>query len=58
MPSSTGQPSWYDIGRVLVRTAEPIVLSRYAEARRTGSSLLIGPVDGATLTARMAGGSG
>ncbi|MEC4019230.1 sulfate adenylyltransferase subunit 1 [Streptomyces sp. H27-D2] len=44
-----------DIGRVVVRTAEPIALDAYADSRRTGSFLLIDPADGATLTAGMAG---
>jgi sulfate adenylyltransferase subunit 1 len=43
-----------DIGRVRVRTAEPIALDSYAESRRTGSFLLIDPAEGATLTACMA----
>ncbi|MGV9255363.1 sulfate adenylyltransferase subunit 1 [Streptomyces sp. NPDC003697] len=43
-----------DIGRILVRTAEPIALDAYAELRRTGSFLLIDPDDGSTLTAGMA----
>ncbi|MCM2576901.1 sulfate adenylyltransferase subunit 1 [Streptomyces meridianus] len=44
-----------DIGRVVVRTAEPLALDAYAESRRTGSFLLIDPADGSTLTAGMAG---
>ncbi|CAM5508224.1 sulfate adenylyltransferase subunit 1 [Streptomyces spiroverticillatus] len=43
-----------DIGRIVVRTAEPIALDGYAELRRTGSFLLIDPDDGSTLTAGMA----
>jgi sulfate adenylyltransferase subunit 1 len=43
-----------DIGRVLVRTAEPLPLDAYADSRRTGSFLLIDLADGATLTAGMA----
>ncbi|MEU6990244.1 GTP-binding protein [Streptomyces sp. NPDC046465] len=42
-----------DIGRVRVRTAEPIALDSYADSRRTGSFLLIDPADGATLAAGM-----
>jgi sulfate adenylyltransferase subunit 1 len=42
------------IGRVTVRTAEPLALDPYADSRRTGSFLLIDPADGATLTAGMA----
>ncbi|WP_306336239.1 sulfate adenylyltransferase subunit 1 [Streptomyces sp. KL118A] len=44
-----------DIGRVKVRTAEPLALDRYADSRRTGSFLLIDPADGTTLAAGMAG---
>ncbi|UED87100.1 sulfate adenylyltransferase subunit 1 [Streptomyces profundus] len=44
-----------DIGRVVVRTAEPLPVDRYADSRATGSFLLIDPADGATLTAGMAG---
>ncbi|MEU6060924.1 GTP-binding protein [Streptomyces sp. NPDC047097] len=44
-----------DIGRVVVRTAEPLPLDAYADSRRTGSFLLIDPADGTTLSAGMAG---
>ncbi|WP_329413237.1 GTP-binding protein [Streptomyces sp. NBC_00704] len=44
-----------DIGRVVIRTAEPVALDSYARSRRTGSFLLIDPADGATLAAGMAG---
>ncbi|WP_030787925.1 sulfate adenylyltransferase subunit 1 [Streptomyces sp. NRRL S-920] len=44
-----------DIGRVKVRTAEPLALDSYADSRRTGSFLLIDPADGTTLAAGMAG---
>lgn len=44
-----------DIGRVRVRTAEPLALDAYADSRRTGSFLLIDPADGTTLAAGMAG---
>ncbi|MTE21528.1 sulfate adenylyltransferase [Streptomyces sp. TRM43335] len=44
-----------DIGRVRLRTAEPLPLDPYAVSRRTGSFLLIDPADGATLTAGMSG---
>ncbi|GAA1911747.1 GTP-binding protein [Streptomyces sodiiphilus] len=44
-----------DIGRVTVRTSEPLALDDYAASRRTGSFLLIDPADGTTLTAGMAG---
>ncbi|MFK0169565.1 sulfate adenylyltransferase subunit 1 [Streptomyces sp. NPDC090306] len=42
-----------DLGRVTVRTAEPLALDEYAVSRRTGAFLLIDPADGATLTAGM-----
>ncbi|MEU8887455.1 GTP-binding protein [Streptomyces sp. NPDC048442] len=45
-----------DIGRVVVRTAEPLALDDYADSRRTGSFLLIDPADGTTLAAGMADG--
>ncbi|GAA4672125.1 hypothetical protein GCM10023324_26050 [Streptomyces youssoufiensis] len=44
-----------DIGRVVVRTREPLAVDPYARCRRTGSFLLIDPSDGTTLTAGMAG---
>ncbi|GFE21376.1 GTP-binding protein [Streptomyces libani] len=44
-----------DIGRIVLRTAEPLALDAYADSRRTGSFLLIDPADGTTLTAGMAG---
>lgn len=44
-----------DIGRVVIRTAEPIAVDAYAASRRTGSFLLIDPADGTTLAAGMAG---
>ncbi|WP_093802501.1 sulfate adenylyltransferase subunit 1 [Streptomyces sp. Wb2n-11] len=47
-----------DIGRVVVRTAEPLALDAYADSRRTGSFLLIDPADGTTLAAGMADGTG
>ncbi|WP_326575922.1 GTP-binding protein [Streptomyces sp. NBC_00481] len=43
-----------DLGRVVLRTAEPLALDDYAVARRTGSFILVDPADGATLTAGMA----
>ncbi|MDF3143248.1 MULTISPECIES: GTP-binding protein [unclassified Streptomyces] len=42
-----------DLGRVTLRTAEPLALDDYAVSRRTGALLLIDPADGATLTAGM-----
>ncbi|MFG2596436.1 hypothetical protein, partial [Streptomyces sp. NPDC048462] len=52
-----GQLAANDIGRVIVRTAEPLALDAYADSRRTGSFLLIDPADGTTLSAGMAGAS-
>jgi len=43
-----------DLGRITLRTAEPLALDDYAEVRRTGAFLLIDPADGSTLTAGMA----
>ncbi|GFH37590.1 sulfate adenylyltransferase subunit 1 [Streptomyces pacificus] len=54
---SPGQLVANDIGRVRIRTAEPLALDSYADSRRTGSFLLIDPADGTTLAAGMAGGS-
>ncbi|KNB53374.1 sulfate adenylyltransferase subunit 1 [Streptomyces caatingaensis] len=50
-----GELAANDIGRVVLRTAEPLALDPYAVSRRTGSFLLIDPADGTTLTAGMAG---
>ncbi|MFI0909058.1 sulfate adenylyltransferase subunit 1 [Streptomyces abikoensis] len=50
-----GELAANDIGRVVLRTAEPLALDTYADSRRTGSFLLIDPADGTTLTAGMAG---
>ncbi|MEY9836107.1 sulfate adenylyltransferase subunit 1 [Streptacidiphilus sp. EB103A] len=44
-----------DIGQVVLRTAEPLALDRYAVNRQTGSFLLIDQADGTTLTAGMVG---
>ncbi|MGW0736040.1 sulfate adenylyltransferase subunit 1 [Streptomyces sp. NPDC002851] len=52
---SPGELVANDIGRVRVRTAEPLALDAYADSRRTGSFLLIDPADGTTLAAGMAG---
>ncbi|MEU8945861.1 GTP-binding protein [Streptomyces sp. NPDC048489] len=46
-----------DIGRVKIRTAEPLPLDSYADSRRTGAFILIDPSDGTTLTAGMVGES-
>ncbi|WP_367130715.1 MULTISPECIES: sulfate adenylyltransferase subunit 1 [Streptomyces] len=50
-----GELAANDIGRVVLRTAEPLALDPYAGSRRTGSFLLIDPADGTTLTAGMVG---
>ncbi|WP_340556810.1 sulfate adenylyltransferase subunit 1 [Streptomyces sp. GSL17-111] len=50
-----GELTANDIGRVVLRTAEPLAVDPYADSRRTGSFLLIDPADGSTLTAGMAG---
>ncbi|GAA3458625.1 sulfate adenylyltransferase subunit 1 [Saccharothrix longispora] len=42
-----------EIGRLALRTAEPLAVDAYADCRSTGSFLLIDPSDGATLTAGM-----
>ncbi|WP_282700413.1 GTP-binding protein [Streptomyces sp. CC219B] len=52
-----GQLVANDIGRVKVRTAEPLPVDSYADSRRTGSFILIDPNDGTTLTAGMVGES-
>jgi sulfate adenylyltransferase subunit 1 len=44
-----------EIGRVLLRTAEPLPVDDYAENRRTGSFLVIDPSDGTTLAAGLVG---
>ncbi|MGQ0842445.1 sulfate adenylyltransferase subunit 1 [Actinokineospora sp.] len=46
-----------EIGRVQVRTAEPLPLDDYAVNRRTGAFLVIDPADGATLAAGLVGAS-
>ena len=44
-----------DIGRLRIRTAEPIAAEPYARHRRTGAFLLIDPQSGQTLAAGMVG---
>jgi sulfate adenylyltransferase subunit 1 len=44
-----------EIGRVRLRTAEPLPVDDYALVRRTGAFLIIDPVDGATLAAGLVG---
>ncbi|MFJ9544359.1 sulfate adenylyltransferase subunit 1, partial [Streptomyces sp. NPDC101225] len=43
-----------DLGRITLRTADPLPLDDYTVSRRTGAFILIDPADGATLTAGMA----
>src|SRR4051794_803037 len=52
-----GQLVANDIGRVKIRTAEPLPVDAYSDSRRTGSFILIDPNDGTTLTAGMVGES-
>ncbi|QWA26436.1 sulfate adenylyltransferase subunit 1 [Streptomyces osmaniensis] len=42
-----------DLGRIGLRTAEPLALDDYATSRRTGAFLIIDPADGTTLAAGM-----
>ncbi|MEU9187557.1 hypothetical protein AB0D14_24045, partial [Streptomyces sp. NPDC048484] len=42
-----------DLGRITLRTAEPLALDDYAHCRRTGAFILVDLADGATLTAGM-----
>ncbi|MGZ4654773.1 sulfate adenylyltransferase subunit 1 [Oryzihumus sp.] len=44
-----------DIGRIRLRTADPVVAEPYSTSRRTGAFLLIDPQSGATLAAGMVG---
>jgi sulfate adenylyltransferase subunit 1 len=44
-----------DIGRIMLRTSEPVALDDYVTSRHTGSALLLRPDDGATLTAVVVG---
>jgi sulfate adenylyltransferase subunit 1 len=52
--ASPGVLTTNDIGRVVIRTVEPLPIDAYADFRRTGSFLLMDPADGTTLTAGMA----
>jgi sulfate adenylyltransferase subunit 1 len=47
------EPAVNDLGRIALRTAEPLALDDYAVSRRTGAFILVDPADGATLTAGM-----
>ena len=51
----TAELTLNEIGRITVRTAEPLPIDDYAAHRRTGSFLLIDDADGTTLAAGMAG---
>ena len=44
-----------EIGRVGLRTAEPLPLDDYADVQRTGAFLVIDPADGTTLAAGLVG---
>ncbi|CAM00795.1 sulfate adenylyltransferase subunit 1 [Saccharopolyspora erythraea NRRL 2338] len=44
-----------EIGRVSLRTSEPLPVDEYAASRRTGSFLVIDPSDGTTLAAGLVG---
>jgi sulfate adenylyltransferase subunit 1 len=44
-----------DIGRVVVRSAEPLPIDDYADSRRTGAFLVIDPADGGTLAGGLVG---
>jgi sulfate adenylyltransferase subunit 1 len=43
------------IGRVTLRTSQPLPVDEYSRSRRTGCFLLIDPLDGATLAAGLIG---
>jgi sulfate adenylyltransferase subunit 1 len=43
------------IGRIRLRTSQPLPIDDYISSRRTGSFLLIDPMDGATLAAGLVG---
>ncbi|CAL9417514.1 Bifunctional enzyme CysN_CysC [Streptomyces sp. enrichment culture] len=47
------EPTVNDLGRIALRTAEPLPLDDCAVSRRTGAFSLVDPADGATLTAGM-----
>jgi sulfate adenylyltransferase subunit 1 len=46
-----------EIGRVRMRTAQPLPVDDYTTARRTGAFLVIDPADGGTLAAGLVGAS-
>jgi sulfate adenylyltransferase subunit 1 len=52
-----GSLSLNEIGRIGLRTAEPLPVDDYARLRRTGAFLVIDPADGTTLAAGMVGAS-
>jgi sulfate adenylyltransferase subunit 1 len=45
-----------EIGRIMVRAAEPLPVDQYTDSRRTGCFLVIDPAGGATLAAGLIGG--
>ncbi|MFC0547587.1 sulfate adenylyltransferase subunit 1 [Kutzneria chonburiensis] len=56
--SSVDEPeslSLNDIGRVVLRSAEPLPIDDYADSRRTGAFLVIDPADGSTLAGGLVG---
>jgi len=56
--SSVDEPeslSLNDIGRVVLRSAEPLPIDDYADSRRTGAFLVIDPADGGTLAGGLVG---
>ncbi|AHH95054.1 GTP-binding protein [Kutzneria viridogrisea] len=44
-----------DIGRVVLRSAEPLPIDDYTDSRRTGAFLVIDPADGSTLAGGLVG---
>ncbi|MFK4106543.1 sulfate adenylyltransferase subunit 1, partial [Streptomyces sp. NPDC019531] len=51
--AGAGELTANDLGRITLRTADPLALDDYAVSRRTGAFILIDPADGSTLTAGM-----
>jgi sulfate adenylyltransferase subunit 1 len=52
---ATGSLELNEIGRVLIRTAEPVPVDHYVHHRSTGCFLIVDEADGATLGAAMVG---
>jgi len=53
VPGPAAELTANDLGRITLRTAEPLAVDDYADSRSTGAFILVDPVDGATLTAGM-----